>query len=283
MRVLITGFTGTLGTAVRNYLLKNTQIEIIGISRDEQKQNVIPAHPRLKMIIGDITNYETLSRIPKFDAVGHFAALKCVDILEKNPSEAFRVNTQGTFNIVRLARENEARVVLASTDKAFEPINAYGMSKAMAEKIVLAEDKGVVCRYGNVIGSRGSVINKFVQTLLFERTIYITDSLMTRFWMSIDDAAEFVISGMRGYRSAGLHIPRIKSAPIVTIGQAVAHIMNIDRYAIEDIGIRPGEKVHETLDVDMCSEDPQMQMNFDELVDLLKPQVEKILDQCEKF
>lgn len=248
MKYLITGITGTLGQAVTKLCLDDPNAEVIGVSRDEQKQRLIAPHRRLKLHLGDVRDRERMLELCQgVDVIFHFAALKCVDSIEADPYEAFKTNVIGTENLLfAQSMWRIPRIVLASTDKAAYPVNAYGASKAMAERLVLARPNNAVCRYGNVIASRGSVVPVFVKTLKDERSVSITDERMTRFLIRIEDAARFVYAAAHG-TDGGLRTPDMKAAPMTLVAEAVAGLLGVDQYESKIVGIRPGEKIHECL------------------------------------
>lgn len=253
LRIIVTGATGTLGKAVINSLLQNyDDLEILGISRDEQKQRLMPKDERLKMRICDIRDQHALyalgQKFRKAHIVFHFAALKCVDTLEENPVEAYKTNVQGTQNVCWLSKLINARLVMASTDKAVYPINTYGCTKALAERLVLSSNPDwTVCRYGNVLGSRGSFLQSLEQSLIHDRIAYLTDERMTRFWMPLQDARDFVLDCAFNHKT-GLQVPEgIKSSFVIDLIHTVAQMHEVKDYYIKEIGVRPGEKLHETL------------------------------------
>ncbi len=254
MRILITGITGTLGRKVLEILLaENPHVEIWGIARDEQKLRLIPKARNLHLRLCDIRDKtaldELINEMDYVNRVFHFAALKCVDTLEASPMEAVATNVLGTRNVLSIANKVHChKVIFTSTDKAVYPVNAYGHSKALAEKLVLGASHGnVVCRYGNILGSRGSFLGALVRTLKEEQIAYLTHQDMTRFWMDIDSVARFVISCGFGTK-AGIQIPEgMKSSSIPSLIAAVADVLKIKNYTIKVVGIRPGEKMHEYL------------------------------------
>lgn len=279
MRYLITGITGTLGQAVTKRLLEDEANEVIGVSRDEQKQRAMPKHARLKLYLGDVRDqWRILELCEGVDVVFHFAALKCVDSLEANPEECLKTNILGTRNVLFAQKAcGISRVVLSSTDKAAYPINIYGQSKAAAEKLVLENPNNVVCRYGNVVASRGSVIPMFANSLRAEKRVYITSPEMTRFLIRIEDAAQFVIDGSRGVMG-GLKIPEMKSTDIMTLADAVADVIGVQSAGYVHIGMRPGEKLHECLRTQYEGEQIHSheapRFTMDELKDLIRPVLE---------
>lgn len=254
MKYLITGCTGTLGQAVTSLLLADPENEVIGVSRDEQKQRSLPKNERLIIHLGDVRDLGRMIELSKgVDVILHFAALKCIDGLESQVEECIKTNIDGTLNVVRAqAVNNIKRVVLSSTDKSVYPINVYGYSKALAERIVLQNSNNVVCRYGNVVASRGSVIPAFSKTLKEEKKIYLTHPDMTRFLISIQDAAKFVYKCTLS-KAGGLNIPPMKSCEVIQIAETIGAILNIHAFDIKLTGLRPGEKIHEDITSDMSS------------------------------
>jgi UDP-N-acetylglucosamine 4,6-dehydratase len=248
MRVFVTGITGSLGTAVTKELLKNKNIRIFGYSRDEHRQKKFIKDSRITLILGDIRDKDRLlESTRRMDIIFHFAALKHVDLLESNPEESIKTNVIGTENILYAQRLNKIeRVVLSSTDKAALPINTYGFCKALAEKLVLRNQNNVVCRYGNVLASNGSVVPLFVKSLRDNGEIDLTDSQMNRFFISLEDAAKFVVDcGLN--QKGGLHIPEMKSAQMKDVADTIAKVLEIKKYKTKIVGIRPGEKISECL------------------------------------
>ena len=280
-KILITGVTGTLGSMLSRMLLEDVDNEIVGISRDEQKQRQVPTHPRLKLRLADIRDGGSVARVvgsEKIDYIFHLAALKCVDTLEYHPYEAIQTNVLGTQNMVDIADSYQSRLVFTSTDKACYPVNAYGCSKALAEKIVLDAGHAVV-RYGNVLGSRGSFLPNLILSLKTEGKAYITHKDMTRFWMSASGAAHFVRDVGLSHLD-GVKVPeKIQASSISNFVKAVASFCGVEKYEIGEIGIRPGEKLSETLVTKeeggmITSADKDVQFNYKSLerfiIDVLK-------------
>jgi FlaA1/EpsC-like NDP-sugar epimerase len=293
--ILITGVTGTLGTSLVEKILDTTDYNIIGISRDEQKQRLLPRSDRLLARLADIRDYDSICRAVHYnsyisvDLIIHLAALKCVDTIEDNILEAVKTNVLGTQNIVDFANSNNIRVCLASTDKACMPINAYGMSKGLAEKIVMsANSKNAVVRYGNVIGSRGSFLEPLVGHLVKEKRAYLTHKDMTRFWMPAEVVTNFVLEVALNDVMTGLVTPvDIKAAYVSDLIRAVAKILRVYDYEIEEIGMRPGEKIHEMLlneyesdsKKQVTTSDNPLRMTQSELIELIKPMVQRIVNK----
>lgn len=255
--VLITGGTGSLGKALIKYLMENTKVRRIAIySRDELKQhnlrNEIGEDGRLRWFIGDIRDLERLKRaLHGIDFVIHAAALKQVDTGEYNPMEFIKTNILGSQNVIDASIEvGVKKVVALSTDKASSPINLYGATKLTADKLFVAANNysysyGTtfsVVRYGNVMGSRGSVIPFWKSLAEAGHPLPITDLRMTRFWIGIEQAVQFVMDSLEIMKGGELYIPRIPSMRIVDLASAVAPDAKL-----EEVGMRPGEKLHEEM------------------------------------
>jgi len=250
LKIFITGGTGTLGKTLLPHLLSDGH-QVIVYSRDEQKQAQLPHDLGLVKYLGCVRDYRRVIEASRdCDLVFHLAALKMVDVGETNPEEFIHTNIVGTQNILYAQRVNKIpKVVLVSTDKAVAPINLYGATKLAAERLVLRNPSNAVCRYGNVLGSRGSVVPKFIASLKAGKRIEITDSHMTRFWITAQDAANFVLrAGLIGAKH-GLLIPEMKAYPIVDLAEVLGKILG-ESPRFTDIGLRPGEKIHEQLRLD---------------------------------
>ncbi len=255
--ILITGGTGSLGKSLVTHLLQETKVRrIVVLSRDELKQHELRNHfnddPRLRWFLGDIRDLERLKRaFHGVDFVIHAAALKQVDTGEYNPMEFVKTNVMGSQNVIEASIEAKVkRVVALSTDKASSPINLYGATKLTSDKLFVAANNyghtyGTsfsVVRYGNVMGSRGSVIPFFMELASQGRPIPITDLRMTRFGISIQDAVKFVLDSLEMMTGGELYVPKIPSMKIVDLAQAVS-----PNSKLLEIGIRPGEKLHEEM------------------------------------
>lgn len=281
MKFAVIGGTGTLGEALIRELIKNEANEVLCVSRCELKQknlrDALKAPSNLTFRLGDIRDRRRIaSLLAGCDAVFLTAALKHVDTLEENPEEAFKTNVQGVLNVADAAIDNKIRyVAFCSTDKAVEPLNSYGFSKALAEKILLQKNQEqditrfAVFRWGNVTGSRGSIIPIFIKTLKGEGKAYITHPQMTRFWVPIEQATRFMLDN---YIFSGLHVMPSKSAPVVQVVERLVYLLNLPYAFQEFVGMRPGEKLHEKLMPDFSSE--ACTMTDSELDALLKPIIE---------
>jgi len=257
--ILITGGTGSFGKKMIQIVLAECKPKrLIIFSRDELKQFEMTQkwnpskYPCLEYVLGDVRDKERLTRI--FDGVDyviHAAALKQVPAAERNPEEYIKTNVMGAMNIIDVAINTKVEKVIAlSTDKACNPINLYGASKLCSDKLFVAANgseaarsktKFSVVRYGNVLGSRGSVI-PFFQERAKTGLLPITDSNMTRFWITLDQAVHFVISCMSRAKGGEIFVPRIPSMKITDLAQAIS-----PEAKHEIVGVRPGEKIHETL------------------------------------
>lgn len=255
--VLITGGTGSLGKSLVDYLLKETKVRRIAIlSRDELKQQHLRVqfkdNDRLRWFLGDVRDLDRLKRaFHGVDYVIHAAALKQVDTGEYNPMEFIKTNVLGSQNVIDASIDaGVKRVVALSTDKASSPINLYGATKLTADKLFVAANNysytyGTtfsVVRYGNVMGSRGSVIPFFQEIAAQGKPLPITDLRMTRFWISIESAVKFVIDSLEMMTGGELYVPKIPSMKITDLAHAVA-----PNAELKEIGMRPGEKLHEEM------------------------------------
>jgi UDP-N-acetylglucosamine 4,6-dehydratase len=257
--ILITGGTGSFGKAFTKYVLTNSSPSSIRIySRDELKQWQLKKSyanhkdlEKLRFFIGDVRDKSRLTRaMSGADIVVHAAALKQVPACEYNPIEAINTNIIGAINVIDAALDNNAdKVIALSTDKASEPINLYGATKLCSDKLFIqannyrGERKTAfsVVRYGNVMGSRGSVIPLFYQQAHTGK-LSITHKEMTRFWITLEQAVKFVLSSLLLTQGGELFVPKIPSMKIVELAKTIAPDAKL-----EFVGVRPGEKLHESL------------------------------------
>jgi UDP-N-acetylglucosamine 4,6-dehydratase len=256
--LLITGGTGSFGNTVLQRFLRTDHFSEIRIfSRDEKKQDDMRnelKNPKLKFFIGDVRDFNSVEPATRgVDYIFHAAALKQVPSCEFFPMEAVKTNVIGTQNVIRAAGQNEVKkVICLSTDKAAYPINAMGISKAMMEKVAIAEarnlQKTIVCltRYGNVMASRGSVIPLFIKQLKENKPLTITDPNMTRFLMSLNDAVELVLFAFENGNSGDLFVNKAPATSIGILADALKQLANSNA-EINIIGTRHGEKLYETL------------------------------------
>ena len=254
--VLVTGGTGSFGKKFVEIMLKDfNPRKIIIFSRDELKQHEMRTmgfdQPSMRYFIGDIRDRERLVRaMHGVDIVIHAAALKQVPACEYNPMEAVKTNIMGTSNVVEAALDVGVKKVMAlSTDKAVNPVNLYGATKLAAEKLTVQSNAYAAgsatryscVRYGNVVGSRGSVVPVFLKQRE-NGSLTITDDRMTRFWLSLEQGVRFVISCVEQMEGGEVFVPKIPSMKVIDLARAIAPNVKVDI-----IGIRPGEKLHEVL------------------------------------
>ncbi len=254
--VLVTGGTGSFGKKfVEMMLAEYHPAKLIIFSRDELKQHEMRVggidHPSLRYFIGDVRDVDRLRRaMHGVDIVIHAAALKQVPACEYNPMEAIKTNILGSSNVVEAALDTNVKKVLAlSTDKAVNPVNLYGATKLAAEKLLVQSNSyagGLATRfscvrYGNVVGSRGSVIPIFLQQRATGK-LTITDDRMTRFWLTLEQGVRFVIQCVEKMHGGEVFVPKIPSMKIIDLANAIA-----PGTKVEVVGIRPGEKLHEVL------------------------------------
>jgi UDP-N-acetylglucosamine 4,6-dehydratase len=256
--LLITGGTGSFGNAVLHRFLNTDHFKEIRIfSRDEKKQDDIRNQlksPKLKFFIGDVRDYDSVEPATRgVDYIFHAAALKQVPSCEFFPMQAVKTNVEGTQNVIQAAGFNGVKkLICLSTDKAAYPINAMGISKAMMEKVAIAESRNlqntIVCltRYGNVMASRGSVIPLFINQIKSGLPLTITDPNMTRFLMSLNDAVDLVLFAFENGNQGDLFVNKAPAATIGDLAKAIKELAKVDN-AINIIGTRHGEKLYETL------------------------------------
>ena len=255
--ILVTGGTGSFGKAFIDYALaKLDPARLVVFSRDELKQYEVRQQfrddPRLRWFIGDVRDERRLQRaMHGVQYVVHAAALKQVDTAEYNPFEFVRTNVFGSQNVIEAAIDSGVeKVVALSTDKASSPINLYGATKLTADKLFVSGNhyaahhptRFAVVRYGNVIGSRGSVIPFFRRLAAEGRPLPITDLRCTRFFITLSQAVEFVVDSFDAMQGGELYVPRIPSLRITDLARAIA-----PEAELVDVGLRPGEKLHEEM------------------------------------
>ena len=259
-KILITGGTGSLGMALTKRLLAE-KVDVIRIfSRNENKQVTMQSEfndDRLRFLIGDVRDLPRLERaLEGIDIVFHAAALKHVPVIEKNPFEAINTNVIGSRNVVEAClSENVDKVVGVGTDKAVSPLNTYGATKLLMEKLFttasnyLDKDKHktkfISLRYGNVLGSSGSVIPKFIQQIKSNQKITITDPNMTRFSITMDEALDFILDSTVSGKGSEVFIPKLRAYKIDDVKTALQELIN--NTGEQKIPVRQGEKFHETL------------------------------------
>lgn len=254
--ILVTGGTGSFGKKFISKVLEQDVKKVIVFSRDELKQYEMAQEytdPRIRFFIGDVRDKDRLYRaFDGVDIVIHAAALKHVGACEYNPFEAVKTNIHGAQNIIEAAIDRGVEKVIAlSTDKAASPINLYGATKLASDKLFVAgnsyagnkETRFAVVRYGNVVGSRGSVVPFFKKLKENGETVLpITDERMTRFWITLEQGVQFVIDNLERMKGGEIFIPKIPSMTVTDLAEAIA-----PECEIKIVGIRPGEKLHEAM------------------------------------
>ena len=303
-KILITGGTGSLGQSLTKRLLATNVDTVRILSRNESKQVNMESEfndKRLRFLIGDVRDFERLkTAFEDIDIVYHAAALKHVPVIEYNPFEAIKTNVQGSQNVIDASLSQDVeKVICIGTDKAVSPLNTYGATKLLMEKLFVSANnflnetrhrtKFLALRYGNVVGSSGSVIPKFIKMINEGKKITITDSEMTRFSITMEQALDFVIDCTINGNASEIYIPKLKSYSILDVKDALFEIFG--KTDFEEIGIRPGEKLHETL---INSEEirnswdlvnkfmiSNPSKNNDEIIDTYEGKITKINDMIE--
>ena len=262
-KFLITGGTGSFGSATVNKLLNAKVKEIVIFSRDEKKQHDMrlkfKGNKRINFIIGDVRDFDSLNQALKnIDYVFNAAALKQVPTAEIFPYEALKTNSLGAENLIRASLLNQVKkIIFLSTDKAVSPVNAMGITKALMEKIVISHAMNLkknksslklcITRYGNVLGSRGSLLTVFNNQIINKKPITITNPKMTRFVMTMDEAIDLVFFAFKNGKNGDLFVRKAPAASVDTFFKAFLALKNIKNYPRKIIGIRYGEKKHESL------------------------------------
>lgn len=259
--ILVTGGTGSFGKMLVSKLLNLNPKEIIIFSRDEDKQGLMRLEyhneDRLRFVLGDIRDYHSVRQVMRgVDIVFHAAALKWITEVEYNVWEGVKTNVIGAQNIIEAAKdENVEKVVALSTDKAVEPVNAYGMAKALQERLIttanLYKDGTrtvfVSTRYGNVLGSRGSVVPYFKSLIEKGKPLTITDPKMTRFILTLDESVDLVLYALENGVGGEVFVRKMPGHTISDLANVMLESATLGSDNLKIIGIRPGEKVHETL------------------------------------
>ena len=259
-KVLITGGTGSLGWALTKRLLNSNVSQIRIFSRNESKQLEMESmfkDDRLRFLIGDVRDLSRLElALDGIDYVFHAAALKHIPKIEYNPFEAIKTNVVGSQNVIdACVKTNVKKAVCIGTDKAVSPLNTYGATKLLMEKLFITANnylspnnnftKFIAVRYGNVLGSSGSVIPKFIQQIKNKQKITITDPIMTRFSITMDEALDFILNALYYGNGKEIFVPKIKAYEINTLKNALFDLLENSGETIT--GIRPGEKINEIL------------------------------------
>jgi len=288
--VLITGGTGSFGRAcVRQLLEKHNPKSIRIFSRDELKQwemrREFGEHPKLRFLIGDVRDLARLNRaVEGVDILFHAAALKQVPACEYNPMEAIKTNVNGAMNVINAALDNNVpRVIALSTDKAASPVNLYGATKLCSDRLFVQSNsyrgpgrKTIfsVVRYGNVMGSRGSVIPLF-RKQKEKGELTITDDRMTRFWITLPQAVDFVLSSLEIMQGGEMFVPKIPSMKVIDLAKTIA-----PEATCRIVGIRPGEKLHECL---ITAEEGRIAYEMKDRYVVLSPSLEDMQHGVKKY
>jgi len=257
--VLITGGTGSLGNALTQRLLKTKAERIRIFSRDEEKQRQMQNEfedERLRFLLGDVRDRERLTRaLEGIHIVIHAAALKQVPAVEYNPFEGVKTNVYGTQNLINACLDTDVELALAvSTDKAVNPFNTYGGTKLLMERLFVDANslkgwrkiKFTCVRYGNVLGSRGSVLPTFIEQIRSGKKITITDPSMTRFHMTINQALDFIFRSLKNSKGGEVFVPKLKAYRLGELKDAIVELLG-QKVETQVISVRPGEKYHESL------------------------------------
>ncbi len=279
-KVLITGGTGSLGSALTKRLLAENVDTIRIFSRNENKQLEMDSKfhdDRLRFLLGDVRDYNRLTRACEdIDIVFHAAALKHVPIIEYNPFEAIKTNVMGSQNVIDACLEEDVeKAICIGTDKAVSPLNTYGATKLLMEKLFITasnylknerhKTKFIALRYGNVLGSSGSVIPKFINQIKNNGKITITDPNMTRFSISMDEALDFILKATEIGKGSEIFVPKLRAYSLMDVKDALFDLLGKTDEQI--VGIRPGEKLHEILinndEMNYCWEYQEMYMIVD--------------------
>ena len=283
-KILITGGTGSLGNALTSRLLKEDVDTIRIFSRNENKQNTMEAEfkdGRLRFLLGDVRDYSRLVRaMEDIDIVFHAAALKHVPIIEYNPFEAIKTNVIGSQNVIDAClEENVEKAVAIGTDKAVSPLNTYGATKLLMEKLFVTSSnylkkerhrtKFTALRYGNVLGSSGSVIPKFIEQIKNKEKITITDPAMTRFSISMDKALDFILYATEIAKGSEIFVPKLRAYSIGDLKEALFELLGKTNEEI--IGIREGEKLNEIL---INSDEIRYSWEYENMYMILNPSVQ---------
>jgi UDP-N-acetylglucosamine 4,6-dehydratase/UDP-glucose 4-epimerase len=291
--ILITGGTGSLGQAFTKRLLKMDPQTIRIFSRNESKQiemeNKIK-DDRLRFFLGDVRDYQRLVKaVEDVDFVFHAAALKHVPKIEYNPFEAIKTNILGSENVINACLTNNVeKAVCISTDKAVSPLNIYGATKLLMEKLFVTANnylnkekyrtKFFAVRYGNVLGSSGSVIPLFIEQIKSKKKISITDASMTRFSITMNEALDFILHATELGTGSEIFVPKLRAYSLLDVKEALFEML--ENTGEEIIGIRPGEKINETL---INSEEIRYSWEIDNMYMISNPEIMKTYPKAEKI
>ena len=292
-KVLITGGTGSLGNALTQRLLTENVDTIRIFSRNENKQLEMDSKfhdDRLRFLLGDVRDYNRLTRaFEDIDIVFHAAALKHVPIIEYNPFEAIKTNVIGSQNVIDACLEEDVeKAICIGTDKAVSPLNTYGATKLLMEKLFITasnylkkerhKTKFIALRYGNVLGSSGSVIPKFINQIKNNEKITITDPNMTRFSMSMDEALDFILKVAEIGKGSEIFIPKLKAYSLMDVKEALFDLLG--KTDEEIVGIRAGEKVNEVL---INEDEMKYCWEYQDMYLIVNPSVRRFIPSTNEF
>ena len=291
-RILVTGGTGSIGSEIVRQLLHHGVKTVRVFSRDETKQYEMRQRcddERLRFLIGDVRDLDRVRRaMDNIDYVFHVAAMKHVPACEYNPFEAVQTNVIGTQNVITAAAEKGVKTVLAiSTDKAANPTSTMGATKLLAEKLItgasryIKNTKYCCVRFGNILGSRGSIIPTIKNQLAQGKPITITDKRMTRFFITAQKAVEFGLARALDSPPGKIHVPKMKAMLVLDLIEVLMESAPTIPWAIEDVGIRPGEKLHEELATlaEMATEEVSItEGNSETATRFTKPEIRELLE-----
>ena len=288
--ILITGGTGSWGNELTKQLLDKDPKKIIIYSRSELGQVNMQRklnNPKIKFIIGDVRDYDQLLKSSKgVDYIFHLAALKHVPICEEQPEEALKTNVTGTLNVIMAAKENGIKKVIdVSTDKAVDPFNFYGMTKAVGERLIInanidSEKTKFVCiRGGNVLGTNGSVVPFFIDQIKRLKTIFITDREMTRYYITQKEAIQLLFKAAEVSFGGETFVMKMPACKVTDLAEVLIDETTKEKISVKEIGCRPGEKIHECL---VSRHESPSTYKYDENYYVILPQI-KIKGLVEKY
>jgi len=292
-KVLITGGTGSLGSALTQRLLTENVDTIRIFSRNENKQLEMDSKfhdDRLRFLLGDVRDYNRLTRACEdIDIVFHAAALKHVPIIEYNPFEAIKTNVMGSQNVIDACLEEDVeKAICIGTDKAVSPLNTYGATKLLMEKLFITatnylkkerhKTKFIAVRYGNVLGSSGSVIPKFINQIKNNEKITITDSNMTRFSISIDEALDFILKAAEIGKGSEIFVPKLRAYSIMDVKDTLFDLLG--KTDEEIVGVRVGEKLNEIL---INQDEMKYSWEYQDMYLILDPSVQRFISPTNEF
>ena len=292
-KVLITGGTGSLGSALTQRLLTENVDTIRIFSRNENKQLEMDSKfhdDRLRFLLGDVRDYNRLTRACEdIDIVFHAAALKHVPIIEYNPFEAIKTNVIGSQNVIDACLEEDVeKAICIGTDKAVSPLNTYGATKSLMEKLFITasnylknerhKTKFIALRYGNVLGSSGSVIPKFINQIKNNGKITITDPNMTRFSISMDEALDFILKVTEIGKGSEIFVPKLKAYSLMDVKDALFDLLG--KTDEEIVGIRAGEKVNEVL---INKDEMKYCWEYQDMYLITNPSVQRFIPSTNEF